>query len=241
MTMDQPGNRMKSLAFRAELAGLVLSEETVAGLLDVIVNLAVSAVPEVDAASVSLVVHDGKQLETTGASSAAVRDADEAQYRGGGGPCVQAIRTGTEIAVVLPVRRWAAFSSAAGVLGFSSVRSLPLSVQDKTFGALNLYSSSRRWADGHSLLAARALAGQAAVLLANASTLMSAELANRHLRDALESRDVIGQAKGILMARHGISAEQAFDDLRRESRRNGAKLGDIAAAVVQALALVPGR
>jgi len=81
------------------------------------------------------------------------------------------------------------------------------------------------------------LAGQAAVVLANASTLMSAELSNRHLRDALESRDVIGQAKGILMARYGVSADRAFEDLRRASQGNGRKLRDVAEEVVGSISL----
>jgi GAF domain-containing protein len=233
--MNLPDNAWTSAAFRADLALLVLSEQTVPGLLDVIVNLAVTSLPRVDAASVSLVVHDGKQLETTSATSPAVRAADEAQYRYAGGPCVEAIRTGTEVAVSLPVPQWAGFSSAAGGLGFSSVWSFPLCLRDKTLGALNLYSTAGHRSDRQAWLAARALAGQAAVVLANASTLMSAELANRHLRDALESRDVIGQAKGILMARHGVSAEQAFDDLRRASQRSGRRLSDVAAEVVGSL------
>jgi GAF domain-containing protein len=233
--MNSADRGWASAAFRADLALLVLSEQTLPGLLDVIVELAVTTVPGVDAASISLVIHDGKRLETTSASSVAVRVADEAQYRHRGGPCVEAIRTGTEVAVSLPVPRWAAFSAAAGGLGFSSVWSFPLRPRDKTLGALNLYSTTGHGGDHQALLAARALAGQAAVVLANASTLMSAELANRHLRDALESRDVIGQAKGILMARHGVSADQAFDDLRRASQRHGRKLGDVAADVVRSL------
>ncbi len=52
------------------------------------------------------------------------------------------------------------------------------------------------------------------------------------LRTALESRDVIGQAKGILMARQGISADEAFDLLRRASQRSNVKLRDVAAQVV---------
>jgi hypothetical protein len=222
--------------FRTELAALLLAEETVPGLLEVIVGLAVPTVPGVDAASVSLVVHHGKQLQATGAGPPAVRAADQVQYEHGGGPCLQAIRTGQEVAVSLPAPQWAAFSAAAGALGFASVRSLPLRVRDKTLGALNLYSLSGHSPDGYALTAARALAGQAAVVLVNASTLMSARLANRHLLDALESRDVIGQAKGILMARHGMSADQAFDDLRQASQRNGRKLRDVAADVVDAVA-----
>jgi GAF domain-containing protein len=233
--MNLPDNAWTAAAFRADLALMVLSGQTVPGLLDVIVNLAVTTVPRVDAASVSLVVHDGERLETTSATSPAVRAADEAQYRYGGGPCVEAIRTGAEVAVSLPVPRWSGFSSAAGGLGFSSVRSFPLRPRDKTLGALNLYCKAGHRSDRQSWLAARALAGQAAVVLANASTLVSAELANRHLRDALESRDVIGQAKGILMARHGVSAEQAFDDLRRASQSSGRRLADVAGDVVGSL------
>ncbi len=233
--MNEPDHGVLSAAFGAELAGLVLSEATLPGLLGVIVNLAVTTVPGVDAASVSLVLHDGKHLKTTSASSPAVRDADEAQYRHDAGPCVEAIRTGKEVAVWLPAARWAAFSSAAGGLGFSFVRSLPLLVRARTLGALNLYSTSRYGAGDKALQVGRALAGQAAVVLANASALMSSELANRHLLDALASRDVIGQAKGILMARHGVTADQAFDDLRRASQRHGRKLGDVAAEVVEAL------
>ncbi len=233
--MNLPDNAWTVAAFRADLALMVLSEQTVPGLLDVIVNLAVTTVPRVDAASVSLVVHDGERLETTSATTLAVRAADEAQYRCGGGPCVEAIRTGAEVAVPLPVRRWPGFSSVAGELGFSSVWSFPLRPRDKTLGALNLYSKAGHRNDRQTWLAARALAGQAAVVLANASTLVSVEMANRHLRDALESRDVVGQAKGILVARHGVSALEAFDDLRRESQRSGRRLAEVAADVVGSL------
>jgi GAF domain-containing protein len=222
-----------------DLAGLLLAEQTLPGLLEVIVRLAVSNVPGTGAATVSLVVHDGKRLEATGASSAAVRAADQTQYEHGAGPCVEAIRTGKEVAAPLPAPQWAAFSAAAGALGFSSVWSLPLRVRDKTLGVLNLYSISGHNPNGYASMVARALAGQAAVVLINASSLMSARLANRHLLEALESRDVIGQAKGIMMARHGISADQAFDELRGASQRNGRKLRDVAAEVVDGLAPGP--
>ena len=71
-------------------------------------------------------------------------------------------------------------------------------------------------------------------MLANAAALMSAELVNHHLQEALASRDVIGQAKGILMASEGIDAEEAFAVLRRASQRSHRKLHDVAAEVVAA-------
>jgi hypothetical protein len=73
--------------FLPELAGLLLSEETVSGLLDLILNLAVSGIDGVAGASVSLVLRDGQVMETSNASSEAIRDVDQAQYLGVGGPC----------------------------------------------------------------------------------------------------------------------------------------------------------
>ena len=61
---------------------------------------------------------------------------------------------------------------------------------------------------------------------------MSVQLANQHLQDALESRDVIGQAKGILMAREGLDADEAFDVLRRASQRTNRKLRDVASDLI---------
>jgi GAF domain-containing protein len=234
--MTGPYRAATAAAFRADLALLGALGTYGGGLLDVIVNLAVATVAGVDEASVSLVAHDAKRVGTTSATSAGVRAADEAQFRHGGGPCVEAIRTGTELEVCLPAPRWAAFSAIATGLGFCSVWAFPLSLRHRALGALNLYSRAGHHNDEEARQAARALAGQAAVVLANASTLMSAELSIRHLRDALESRDVIGQAKGILMARHGVSADQAFDDLRRASQGSGRKLRDVAAEVVGSVA-----
>jgi GAF domain-containing protein len=238
--MNPSGDDLGAAQFLPELAGLLLSEQSVIGLLDVVVNLAASGIEGVDEASVSLVVGSGPRFATTNASSPTIRTVDEAQYAEGQGPCVEAIRTGQEVSISLPEPRWADFSDAAMKAGVRSVWSLPLVPVDKSTGALNLYSKGERLWEGASRPAARGLARQAAVLLANAATLASAELANRHLQLALENRDVIGQAKGILMARRGVTADQAFDILRVSSQRSGRKLRDVAAEVVDRRGPVPG-
>jgi GAF domain-containing protein len=218
--------------FLPELAGLLLSEETVSGLLDVVVNLAVSGVEGVAGASVSMVVRDGEQLETTNSSSEMIRDIDQAQYQGRGGPCVEAIRVGQEVTVTIPHPAWAEFSEGAAQAGVRSVWSLPLKVRERTTGALNLYSTAGEPWEDPATRAARGLAHQASVVLANAAALMSTQLTNQHLQEALASRDVIGQAKGILMARENIGADEAFDILRRASQRSGRKLRDVAAELI---------
>jgi hypothetical protein len=220
--------------FLPELAGLLLDEHTISGLLDLVVNLAASAIEGVAGASVSLLSRDGERLETTNASSSTVRSADAVQYQFRQGPCVETIRTGEEVRASLPDGRWPEFSEQALETGLRSIWSLPLRVGTLVTGALNLYSTDDpSWMVGAATRAARGLASQAAVVLANAASLASAQMTNRHLQEALESRDLIGQAKGILMAREGVDAEGAFGILRRESQRSGRKLRDIAAEVVE--------
>jgi GAF domain-containing protein len=220
---DQPG-------LHAELVGLLLSEQTVSGLLEMIARLAISAIGSVSGSSITLMSPNGR-LETTAASSDTIRIIDEGQYRDGKGPCVQAVRTDAEVTATLPRGHWPDFSSRALQAGMHSVHSFPLQVRDQTTGALNLYSTHENLFEGTELQAARGLAHQAATVLANASALTNAELANQQLAQALATRDLIGQAKGILMARENIDADAAFDLLRRVSQRTGRKLKDIAAEV----------
>ena len=137
------GGGRGTVEFLPELAGLLLSEETVSGMLDLIVNLAVSGVEGVAGASVSMVVRNGDQVETSNASSEMIRIVDEAQYQDSAGPCVEAIRTGQEVRVAIPVPAWAAFSEGAAQAGVRTVWSLPLRVRQRTTGALNLYATSQ--------------------------------------------------------------------------------------------------
>jgi GAF domain-containing protein len=217
--------------FQPDLARLLLFEETISGLLDIVVNLSVSAVPGVQGASISLVLSEGDQLQTSHASSQVIREVDEGQYQDDNGPCVSAIRTGREVTVTVPAEEWPTFNERAVEANVTSVLSLPLRVHDRTTGALNLYSIGGSSPSEAATAVARDLAAQAAVVLANATALASAELIRQHLEEALKSRDIIGQAKGILMAREGISADEAFDTLRRASQRTNRKLRDIAAEV----------
>ena len=220
----------------ADLAGLVLTEETISSILEMVVGVAVSALPEVAGASVSVVKGKGR-FETTNASSQSVRAVDEGQYEDGAGPCIQALRTGREVKVSLPCPQWPIFTARAQEAGLGSVMSLPLQAAERTTGALNLYFRHSAGGEGPGADAARSLARQAGTVLANAAALMGAELTNRHLEEALASRDLIGQAKGILMAREGIDADAAFDILRRASQRTDRKLRDIAAEVVSHLGI----
>ena len=112
--------------------------------------------------------------------------------------------------------------------------STPLAVGDRRLGSLNLYSRSVEVFPPVAVAAAQVLAHQASVVLANAVAYATASVLNDQLREALASRDVIGQAKGILMARERCTPDEAFDILRRGSQRTNHKLRDVAQHLVDA-------
>lgn len=113
--------------------------------------------------------------------------------------------------------------------------SSPLTAAERRLGALNIYSrreSSFSEAEKH---LAMLFAHQAAVLLANALTLEGSVEHGEHLREALLSREIIGEAKGILMQQNTWTRDEAFDILRRVSQRENRKLRDVAESIVLAL------
>ena len=214
----------------AELAGLVLSGDIAGEVLGSIVAIVLRSVAGVDGASVTLAGSEAHHLGNT-ASDSAVRALDEAQQRGEDGPCVLALRSGEEVWWSTEDSRWPDLASRFAQSGYTRVGAIPLRVGEHVHGGLNLYGKGEALG-ADALQTARAVAHFGAVVLHNAAALMSAELTNRHLQTALEHRDVIGQAKGILMARRAVTADEAFDLLRRASQHNGRKLRDVAAGVV---------
>ena len=96
--------------------------------------------------------------------------------------------------------------------------------EEDTLGALNLYSKQRGAFDDEALAVGSVFATHAAVALAGAQH-------DEQMQKALQTRDVIGQAKGILMAQQDVSADEAFDILRRASQRMNIKLRELAERV----------
>jgi hypothetical protein len=106
-------------------------------------------------------------------------------------------------------------------------------VAGDTLGALNLHSKAANAFGEASRTVGLVFAAHAAVALSSA-------IHDEQMEDALQSRDVIGQAKGILMAREGVDAQEAFDMLRRASQRLNVKLRDVASGVIDRSGAAPG-
>lgn len=219
------------------MAGLLLDEQTVEALLHLVVSLARSAMVSVDGASVSLI--RGGRFETTTATSADVRHTDETQYRTGYGPCVRATQGRETINVNLAEtrERWPDFADAALAAGYRSVLSTPIGSRNEGHegqGALNLYSRTAGSFDATAEQTASALGDHATVVLASAAAFATAEVIDHRLYEALVTRDVIGQAKGVLIAERAVTADEAFDALRLIALRSDRTLRDVAAELVHA-------
>lgn len=215
-----------------ELPSLLLSTEALDRVVWEAAMLAVHAIDEVDACGVT-VLREGEPVSIMPAV-APYGELEQYQYECDDGPLVRAMRSG-EVVVVSSMeaeRRWHDYAQRAARLGVGASLCLPLIVGERVLGAITLYSSA-----SYDFTAGRRLAELASDLASTALSCMNAhadkvELTTQ-LQQALESRAVIEQAKGVLMTRHGCSAEDAFGWLRRRSQNRNIKLREIAAIVVE--------
>jgi GAF domain-containing protein len=215
-----------------DLSRLVLGEESLDDTLARVAGLACRAVKDCDLASVTMI--DGGRASTPVQTDPLAKDLDMVQYRADQGPCLEAysVRRPVEGAVPASADRWPEFTEAAEKAGVRSILAVPLAVNDRPVGALNLYSQTADSFDEEEREQAVEFSQQAAVACANSDVYWRTHKLTENLREALESRDVIGQAKGILMTRRGCTADDAFELLRRASQHRNTKLREIAERVV---------
>jgi GAF domain-containing protein len=161
---------------------------------------------------------------------------DQAQYDTGRGPCLDAWRTKTVVRLDDLDRvegDYKEFADACLAHGIHSTLSMPLVAAGTGVGALNFYSRDRQGFTEEDERAAEAFAIAASVVLANAVAYWGAYDLTQQMTEAMQSRAVIEQAKGMLMAQSpGLDADGAFDVLRAASQRENVKLRDIAQRIV---------
>jgi GAF domain-containing protein len=228
----EDGGEFKALARSLEsLARILFAGQSSEATLGAVAHLAQRTIPGCESASVT-VLEPGRP-KTTVSTGEVAEVIDRHQYEGDAGPCLQAMRTDRVIRVDAydEERRWPELAAAALAQGVHSSLSLPLVAVERPIGALNLYAPGRAvFVEAEAI--GLVFATQAAITLANATAYHRATELAGNLTLALEHRDTIGQAKGILIAQDGVSAEEAFDILRRASQRSNRKLHDLAADLV---------
>lgn len=213
------------------LSRLLLAEETLETTLHRVASLACRTLSSCDLASVTMIT-DGRP-STPVHTDPEADDLDRAQYRSQRGPCLEAYDVGQVVRRTIAEGGvgWPEFTAEARRSGVRSVLAVPLVASDRTLGALNLYSKTDSYSEADEDTAVL-FSEQAAVACANAEVYWRTYSLTEHLREALESRDVIGQAKGILMARRGCTPDAAFEALRRVSQHRNVKLRQVAEQVV---------
>ncbi|GAB3359955.1 GAF and ANTAR domain-containing protein [Modestobacter lapidis] len=215
-------------ALHRELAGVVQVGRELPDVLGEVVGIARRALPGSEGTSITLI--RGEQAFTAAYDGQLAMDADELQYRRGYGPCLDAGRAG-ELFVITDMRteeRWPDYARHAAEHGVGSSLSVPLPFQGATIGALNNYSR-RRDAFGQADVAlGEEVAAFMAIAVGNAEAAARASTDAANMRQAMASRAVIEQAKGILMERYRVTAEQAFTLLTHSSQRSNVKLRDVA-------------
>jgi GAF domain-containing protein len=214
------------------ISRLLLAEETLEATLSRVAGLACRTLEACDIASVTM-INDGR-ASTPVQTEPLAGELDSAQYRSDRGPCLEAysVRQVVRGTISDSADRWPEFTDAAAQAGIHSILAVPLVASERPLGALNLYSKTAESYSEADEETAVLFSEQAAVACANAEVYWRTYSLTEHLREALESRDVIGQAKGILMARRGCTPDAAFEALRKVSQHRNIKLRQIAEQVV---------
>jgi GAF domain-containing protein len=211
----------------AEIARRLAESDDLDDLLQRVVNLGEAYLDGCQGVSLML-VRRGGVISSPAYSSRVAYDSDQAQYSTNEGPCLEAIREHHTVIIddLETDERWPRYREAALALGVRSMISFRLFLLGDTMGALDFYSSRPHAFDERSQLLGQVFASHAAVALKAAISEAGSEA-------ALRSRDVIGQAKGVLMAQERLTAAEAFERLRQRSQQLNRPVRELAREVTE--------
>lgn len=217
----------------ARMSGMFLSEATVADALSTVTSLAKDTVVGSTGCGVSLLDRDGRRT-TSAATDSLVEQLDDLQYQLDEGPCLTAWRERTVVRSGGQVdeQRWPSWIPRAHELGMRSFLSAPLVNGDSAMGAIKVYSNALEAFDDRQQDLLRRFAEQAAIFVGNVLTAQAAEHLSEQLKETLRFRDLMAMARGVVMARREVSADEAFRELITEAHRTRRLVRDVAAKIV---------
>ncbi|MFI8092209.1 GAF and ANTAR domain-containing protein [Streptomyces sp. NPDC086080] len=214
----------------ASMARDLLAEHTLDSTLEQITRSAVDLVDGCDASGI-LVLREGR-VSSLAPTEQLVTESDRLQGLLREGPCFDAARPDrAERVFRIPdftrdPERWPLFVPRCRELGVGSMMGFLLYTREEELGALNMYSRKPGVFTEDSETAGWLLASHAAVAFSTAVT-------EAQMQEAIATRHLIGEAMGILMGRHHITEDQAFDILRTQSQRTNVKLREVARRVCE--------
>lgn len=231
---ETTAGEVRTLELVAEIARRLSETDSLDAVLQRIADLGEEYLENCDGVSV-MFVHRGGRISSPAFSSPVAFDSDQAQYAANEGPCLEAIREQhtVMIADLREDERWPTYRRLALELGVRSMLSFRLFMESDTMGALDFYSRTPHAFGETDMLLGQVFASHAAVAL-------KAAITEAGLAAALSSRDVIGQAKGVLMERGRISGAAAFERLQSMSQDANRPLREIAVEIAET-GMIPGQ
>lgn len=207
-------------------------QEDLETTLGKISEIAVLLVAGCGSASVTLL--EAGKPRTPGASEESAVALDLAQYESDSGPCLEAIDRDETIVCddFGDEERWPQFIRSAVDHGFATSLSVPLKF-DNPSGGLNLYGRSKNGLSQTPSELTELLGARASMAIKNTNVYGAGQRLIEQLNGAINTREVIGEAKGILMARQRVSDDEAFQMLVTASQESNLKLRDIATKLVR--------
>jgi GAF domain-containing protein len=238
----QPETSRKSVQTREQtladtfvrLADTLVDDYDVVELLDQLIEACVDLLG-VSAAGLLLDNQRGN-LAVVASSSEETRLLEIFQLQANEGPCLDCVRGGAPVTVGdlrAETARWPRFVPASLAVGFRSVAAVPLRLRAQTIGGLNLFRKTAEAVTETDRRLAQAFADVATIGILHQRSAHRSALVAEQLQQALNSRVVIEQAKGVLAERDSLEMGAAFQLLRRHARDHNLKLTDVAYAVVR--------
>jgi GAF domain-containing protein len=216
------------------LSRFVVGEAPLDALMQQITATAKELIDPVTDASITFTRGDDRGWTVASTGDLATK-LDEAQYELAHGPCMDAASGGTVMLIedLSTDDRYPDYGPVAAAAGVRSSLSMPFPLQNDVVAALNLYSHEIAGFTSDDVALAQDIATRAAVALANAVRYDEVARLAEQLQEAMRSRAVIEQAKGIIMAVTRCTPDAAFDILVRGSQRENRKLREVAADIVE--------
>ncbi len=215
------------------MAGSLVEGGDITKLLD---RLAADCARLLDVTAVGLLLADRRgALHVVATSSERVADLEAFQAQRGQGPCHDCYLDNRPVHVpdlAAAAQRWPGFAALAATAGVASVHAVPMRLRNNVLGALNLFGATRGTLNEADLRLAQALADVATIVLIQDRAAADKEAVNVQLQNALDSRVVLEQAKGVLAHSGDLDMSAAYAALRQYARDHNIKLAQLAVAVV---------
>jgi GAF domain-containing protein len=216
-----------------ELADTLVDDFDVVELLARLTDRCVDVL-DAAAAGIMLLAPEG-DLRVMASSSEAMRLLELFELQSQEGPCLDSYRSAEPVLrqdLVEARARWPRFATEALEAGFHSVQALPMRLRGSVIGVLNLFHLDPTEMSHADVAVAQALADVATIAIIQHRALLEGQRVNEQLQNALNSRVVIEQAKGVISEQAGLDMEQAYLRLRNHARNHNLRIADLAHSVI---------